>query len=401
MSKKTIISLLVTLSLIISLVGCGTTATTTAATTAVGTTATSTSAATTAGFTGEIKIGLISMVTGANPLNGQRMNQAVNLAVNEWNAKGGIMGKKIIVQIEDDATTQDGAVTAANKLISAGAVAIIGPHRSTNAMAVEKVIKDAGVSTFTGGTTPKISTLNNPFLFRIRASDVIFAEAAAKYAVDTLGAKKVGMFYNNDEYGTGAETVVKDYMAKAGITYVSEGHNTGDKDFTGQIVKMKSAGVDTMIVWTHDAELAIHARQMYELGLKTKVVSSPGATMQQVIDMVQKEHIEGWFSVSDFVSTSTDKKVTDFIGKFKGAYKIEPELYASSYYGAAQIVLNAIKNANSTDRKAIRDAVAKTTNLDVPNGIATCDATNDLIHEIVVAKLENKVPLYINSVKVG
>ena len=69
------------------------------------------------------------------------------------------------------------------------------------------------------------------------------------------------------------------------MEYVEEGHNTGDKDFTPQVMKMKDAGVDTVIIWTHDAELAIHARQIYELGLDVQVVSSPGVTMQQVIDM--------------------------------------------------------------------------------------------------------------------
>ena len=69
------------------------------------------------------------------------------------------------------------------------------------------------------------------------------------------------------------------------MEYVEEGHNTGDKDFTPQVMKMKDTGVDTVIIWTHDAELAIHARQIYELGMDVKVVSSPGVTMQQVIDM--------------------------------------------------------------------------------------------------------------------
>ena len=91
-----------------------------------------------------IKIGLISMMTGDNPLNGERMNQGVQMAVDEYNAAGGINGKQIELTIVDDQTLQDMAVTCANKLIGEGVVGIVGPHRSTNAMAVEAVVKQAG-----------------------------------------------------------------------------------------------------------------------------------------------------------------------------------------------------------------------------------------------------------------
>ena len=119
------------------------------------------------------------MMTGDNPLNGERMNQGVQMAVDEYNAAGGINGKQIELTIVDDQTLQDMAVTCANKLIGEGVVGIVGPHRSTNALAVEAVVKQAGVAAFTGGTTPQISTLDNDYLFRCRASDSIFAEAAA------------------------------------------------------------------------------------------------------------------------------------------------------------------------------------------------------------------------------
>ena len=122
------------------------------------------------------------MMTGDNPLNGERMNQGVQMAVDEDNAAGGINGKQIELTIVDDQTLQDMAVTCANKLIGEGVVGIVGPHRSTNALAVEAVVKQAGVAAFTGGTTPQISTLDNDYLFRCRASDSIFAEAAAAYA---------------------------------------------------------------------------------------------------------------------------------------------------------------------------------------------------------------------------
>ena len=98
---------------------------------------------------------------------------------------------------------------------------------------------------------------------------------------------------------------------------VAEGHNTGDKDFTAQIMKMQTEQIDCALIWTHDPELAIHARQIYELGLECQVVSSPGITMSQVLGMVESDYVEGWYGVTDFVSTSTDENVVNFIENFK------------------------------------------------------------------------------------
>ena len=319
-----------------------------------------------------IKIGLISMMTGDNPLNGERMNQGVQMAVDEYNAAGGINGKQIELTIVDDQTLQDMAVTCANKLIGEGVVGIVGPQ---------------------------ISTLDNDYLFRCRASDSIFAEAAAAYAKE-LGCKKLGLFFNNDDFGTGAEGVIKQYCADNGMEYVEEGHNTGDKDFTPQVMKMKDAGVDTVIIWTHDAELAIHARQIYELGLDVQVVSSPGVTMQQVIDMCKAEYIEGWYGVTDYVSTSDDPTLVAFKENFEKKYEIEPELYAASYYGGAVALLEGIKAAGTTDRKAVMEAVKGLKDLKGPVGVITCDENNDLVHNINVARIENKIPKFIKAVSV-
>ena len=347
-----------------------------------------------------IKIGLVSMITGDNPMNGERMNQAVQMAVDEANENGGILGKKVELLIEDDQTMQDVAVTCVQKLAADEVVGIIGPHRSTNAIAVADTVANLEVPTFTGGTSPSIADLDNPYLFRGRASDTIFAEAAVDYAVNTLGCSNIGLFFNNDDFGTGAKTVIEAYCKENGVGLVAEGHNTGDKDFTAQIMKMHSEGIDCAIIWTHDPELAIHARQLYELGLECEVVSSPGVTMAQVLGMVEADYVEGWYGVTDFVPTSTEESVVTFNEAFEEKYDIAPELYAASYYGCAKILLTAIENAGTTDRAAVRDAIEQIEDLSIPNGIATCDESHDLIHNINVAKIENLTPVFVEAVSV-
>ena len=95
-------------------------------------------------------------------------------------------------------------------------------------------------------------------------SDTINGQVAARYAIDTLGAKKIGISYNNNDFGTGGRDVIIPILEADGIEYVAVGHNAGDKDLTGQMMQLKSAGVDCIISWTDDAEVALTARQLYE-----------------------------------------------------------------------------------------------------------------------------------------
>lgn len=347
-----------------------------------------------------IKIGLIAGLTGAAPMDGLRMQQGTQMAIDEWNANGGVLGRKIELLTEDDQTLQDMAVTCATKLMGEGVVGIIGPHRSTNAIAVNETIKNGTTPTFVGGTTPQISTLGNEYLFRARASDSIFAEVAAKYCVDTFKAKKVGISFCNDEYGTGGRDVAKAYLEKNGVEVIDEGHNVNDKDFTSQLTKFKNAGCDTLIFWMHDTELSIHTRQVKDLGMDVNVMSSPGLTMSQVLDMCDEANIEGYYAVSDFVTTSTDPDVVSYKEKFESKYNEPAELYGSTYYGATNALLTAIEKAGTDDRAAVKDALRELEGLHSPNGIMNVDENNDMIHSVSVAKIEKKKPVFVELVSV-
>ena len=220
---------------------------------------------------GEIKIGLSCAITGNFPLAGQRTKEGVDLALEEINANGGVLGKKLVYTVEDDQNTQTTAVNVVTKILNEDVCAVIGPHTSGNAAATSELYKNAQIPFLTGGSSPKLAEMDNPYFFRIRPSDTINGQVAAKYAVETLEAKKIGISYNNNDFGTGGRDVVIEALEEAGIDYVAVGHNAGDKDLTGQIMQLMSENVDCIISWTDDAEVVLTARQLYELGMDVPV----------------------------------------------------------------------------------------------------------------------------------
>lgn len=348
----------------------------------------------------EILFGLSASITGTVPINGQRTQQGVDLALKEINANGGVLGKTFKYTLEDDQNVQTAAVNVATKILNQSVCAVIGPHSSGNAAATSDTYKNAKVPFLTGGSSPKLAELSNPYLFRVRPSDTINGQVMAKFAVENLDAKKVGISFNNNDFGTGGRDVVITALEKAGVEYVAVGHNGGDKDLTGQLMQLKSEGVDVIISYTDDAEVALTSRQLYELGLEVPVIASAGIVTQQVLDLVEPEYVEGWYAVTDFISTNDSDKVKEFVKNYKAEYGMEPELFASAYYSATYVLADAIERAKSVDPEAVRKALSETKEILLPEGTYTCDEKGDMVHGCVVAQIKDKVPSMIEYMTV-
>lgn len=345
-----------------------------------------------------ITFGLSCAITGNFPLAGERTLQGVQMAVDEINAAGGVLGKKLAFIYEDDGNDPTQAVTVVTKLLNEDICGLIGPHTTTNYLAVQELAGQAEIPYITGGSGTKIAAAGNKYGFQCRPSDGMNGIVAADFAVKELGAKKVGVFFNNNDFGVGGRDAVTAELDKLQVEYVTLGHNSGDTDMTSQLMQFISEGIDTMILWTDDAEDVVVARQAYELGLEADVITSAGVVMEQVLSQMEPEYVEGWYSVTDFVPANDDPVVAKFVEDFKALYDIEPELYASAYYGAVKFLAAAIEKAGSDDPKAIRDAMAELKDVEGPTGTLSCASDNTLIHSCVVTQITDLKPAVVNTV---
>jgi len=393
-----LITLILAVTLILSvLTACGGTTTTTtaaattkAATTAAGTTSAGTTTAATTAAAGDILVGFSASITGTTPVEGQYSRAGAELAVEEINAKGGVLGRKLKLVVEDDQNDATAAVNAVNKLVSQPIVALIGPHKSFAAKAVMQIVTDKKIPFMSGATSVTLLDFKSPYFFRLRASDGLVAKIAAKYCVEDLKATKVGIFFNNDEYGTGAKKVIEEYLNSVKIPFVSEGHNTNDKDMTGQITKMKNANVDALIIWSHANENAVAVRQFMELGLKANVVSGPGFTVSNFLDLVDGSMLNGRFTVTDYSPKGTLPMNVEFVKNLQAKNKITPDFYAATYYDSVYILADAIKRAGKADREAIRTALTQTKDLQGAMAKYYANANNELCHESIILKIDDK-----------
>ena len=340
-----------------------------------------------------IKIAVDGAWTGDLAGNGEWKMNAIKMAADEINEAGGILGKQLEIIFEDNQSTQNGAINAMNKIVEdEDVLAVIGPHMSTMAIAVSDTVAKSDIIYMTGGTSVALRDLNNEWMFKLRCMDDTVAKVAAEFAVNTLGCKNIGIMYNNDEFGTGGRDIITSYLNEHNIPWVAEGHNSGDSDYTGQILKLKQAETDCMIIWT-SGDASTIVKQRHELGYEGEVITSSSFASQWTLDTLNLEECVGVYSATDMSPDDPNPKMAALVEKTQAELGYEPEAWHCCYYTAVYILKDAVERAGSTSRDEVKSALYQTDGLDSVLGTIKCNEYGELVHECVVTVDNNEKKL--------
>ncbi|OGN74495.1 MAG: hypothetical protein A2X25_06325 [Chloroflexi bacterium GWB2_49_20] len=302
-----------------------------------------------------IKIGFVAPLTTANALMGWSMQQGAQLAAQEINDAGGINGVPLELIIEDNSNTADVAVNAINRVLSENPVALILGSTSAQTLAMEPIILENTLPTIIMGSSPSLTDQGNPWVFATRADDGFAATAAVKFAVEDLGAKKVGIFHAAEEFGTSVAPIIISALAEYGLepAAVVSAPST-DKDYSAQLLELQAADVDVILVWVLPAPGILLARQMKQLGMDTPVVANPVFGLSQVLVLMTPEELAGIYSMTDCVpSQSTDEKILAFVQAYKDRTGTTPDLFGALSYDSVKLFADVITQVG-TDLAAIQ-----------------------------------------------
>ncbi len=305
---------------------------------------------------GEIRFGAGLNMTGPTASQGALFKKAIDLAVNQVNGAGGINGKKINMMIEDNQSTNPGALAALNKNLENDKVLVeIGPVLSTQVQAVSDTDKQAGVPIATGGTAVKNTHMDNPWLFRMRPDDSVAAAAMVQYIKEDMKLTKVGVLHDSDAFGTGGATLVERYSKENGLTVVkNESYTASSKDYTAQLLSLKNAGAEVMVVYaTRPEDVALIERQYHDLGAPFKYLGSPSSAEVDTLSL-SKEAANGLYAVVDFVLGQTDVSKA-YVDAYKKAYNSEPDALSAWNYDAVTLFANTIKKVGEDRSKIIKE----------------------------------------------
>ena len=306
-----------------------------------------------------IKIAVGAPLTGALAKQGQEVANAVQLAVDEWNAKGGVLGKKIqLVKADDGGNPQVGVAAGEKVAADVDVLGAVWGITSSTCLPVSEILQRGDMVMITPGcSNPKVTDRGMNNVERLCARDDFQAPAAMIFAVKELKAKKIALIDDGTAGPRGQADEAEKKAKELGATTQRIVIRAGDKDFRavlGTIAK------DTDIIystpWAPDT--ALIAKQLADVGLKAKIMGSD--TLYEPVDFVQAAGgaAEGSY-VTFFVPDM--KKIpaaASFVKTFEGKYG-SISSYGPLAYEAANILIESIKKAGKADRAAVRDAMRK------------------------------------------
>jgi branched-chain amino acid transport system substrate-binding protein len=323
-----------------------------------------------------IKIGVAGPMTGPQAKQGTDFLNGVKLAVAEWNAKGGVLGKQIEVVYEDDRGDPKDAVAVANKLVNQNVAAVIGHYGSSCTIPASAVYYEAGVVQMTPSSTNGDLTLKEKraTVFRACGRDDQQASFDAQYVRDVLKKKRVAILDDKTTYGQG---LAKDFEKNLGPTVkvVAYEHVTqGDKDFAAVLTKIKPYNPELIFYGGYYPEAGLIITQMRRLGVKAIFMSGDATIDQEYLNIAKKDAEGTYLSYGpDFEKLESAKQ---FMVDYQKAYgQVGPySLYA---YDAANIILKAIEMAKTTEGAKLAQAIHDNT-FDVVRGQLQFDENGDL-----------------------
>lgn len=347
-----------------------------------------------------IKIATVGPITGDAAVWGTQQQQGVELAIDDINANGGLLGKQVELVPLDDKGDPKEAVSVAQRIVDDPSIsAVIGHLLSGSTIAAGPIYTKGKVPLMAvAATNPKVVEEGGEYVFRINMSDATAGADMASYVVGKLGKKKIAVLRSQDEYAQGVFEAFKARAEELGATIVSDQKFVAgqDKDFSVMLTNIKKVNPDLIFADTLAADAALIAQQKATLGIDTPLIIPDGATEPTFIELAG-EAAEGTIAFSYFDPTIDDPKIAVLMEKYRNKYGREILTYVPYAYDAMMAIAEAIKIANSTDREAIRDALEQVSYPDGVTGVISFKNRDRAVGWSVVLKVENGKFVYVEK----
>ncbi|MFN0280092.1 MAG: ABC transporter substrate-binding protein [Pyrinomonadaceae bacterium] len=350
-----------------------------------------TNSTTTTGGGDTIKVGVYGDLTGQTSSFGQSTKNGIELAVDEINAGGGVLGKKIQLVIEDDQGRPEQAKTVVQKLISQDKVqAVLGEVASTNSLAAAPVAQEAKIPMITpSSTNPKVTEVGD-YISRVCFIDPFQGAVMAKFAANTLKAKTAAILGDvNSDYSKGLTQFFEEEFGKlGGRVLAKEAYTQTDPDFKGQLTKIRNLNPDVLYIPGYYGQVGIIAKQARELDMNMPLLGGDGWDSPELWKLGGASLKNSYLS-NHYSAQNPTPEIQNFVKAFKAKFNVEPDSLAALAYDAAKVLADAIKRAGgASDGAKLKDAINSTKDFLGVTGKITIDATRNAVKPAVVLELD-------------
>ena len=320
-----------------------------------------------------VKVGVVVPLTGAQAIFGEDLRHGMELAVEKVNAEGGVLGGKLELVIEDDATQAAQSATAATKLIVQDKVAaIVGTNGSSGSLAMMEVADQYGTPLLVpGASSPLLTNSGSKWISTTCQGDELQIEMLVSYAKEYFGVNKLGLLYSNDDYGVGGYNLTA-AAESTGVDLVAEAFMGDDQNFTAVLSKLKDADVDAVMMWCLYTPGSLICKQISEMGWDVPVFGGAGMVNSAVFEL-SGDTCDGVMMTAVYLDPDPDSDASQFTATYKERYVNDPSYASVHAYDTICLLASAINTVGSTDAEAVQAQIRSTSGFETLKGPITIE----------------------------
>jgi branched-chain amino acid transport system substrate-binding protein len=349
-----------------------------------------------------INIGFFGDLSGPTFNYGQSAVNGVLMAADEINQAGGIDGQRIDVVIEDDKGSPEASAEITGKLIrNYKVVAIIGAGASGNSLAAAPNAQSAKVPMISPSSTNPAVTQVGDYIFRACFIDAFQGEVMARFAANTLKAKKAAIMLDfNSPYSRGLSEFFELSFAKlGGRIAIQQSYSQGDADYRGQLSAIKATAPDVIYIPGYYGDVALIARQARQLGITQPLLGADGWDAPELWEL-GGDALNGCYISNHYSVDDPSEKIQNFARNYRMRYgNLAPNAHAALAYDALHFLAAAIQKAGTTEGPKLRAALAETKNFPGVTGIISMDAGRNAVKPAVILKLQDGTYIYQETIQ--
>lgn len=356
----------------------------------------------------DIKIGVLNEMTGGNATFGTSSANGAKMAIKEANAKGGVLGKQLQAVIADNKSEPSESANAMTKLATQDrVVAVTGIFSSSNAIATSSVAEASKLPFMAiGATNPKVTMDEKTgkvknYTFRVCFIDPFQGTVGANFVLNTLKLSKAVMLVDSSsDYSKGLASFFKDAFSKGGGSVLAEeAYLQKDQDFKTILTKIKALNPEVIYVPGYYEEVGKIVKQARELGITAPIVGGDGWDSPKLVEVGTPEALNHTYFTNHYSVDDTSATSQAFVAAYKQEYGQAPDAMAVLSYDGTNILIDAIKRANSVEPEKIREALAATKDYPAITGSTTLNESHDAVKNAVIIEMKDGKQMFKAAVK--
>ena len=323
------------------------------------------------------------------------------MAVDGLNAAGGVLGRSIELVVEDNRSLGGESATAVKKLISRDrVVALVGECSSARSLEAAPVAQASGIPMITPASTNASVTEAGDAIFRMCFVDSFQGDVIATFARRRLGLKRAAILIDSTApYSVGlAEYFKKTFTALGGEIVAVQRYSGADTDFRAQLTAIRAAGPDALFLPGYYVAAGLVARQAKELAMGTTLLGGDAFEAPQLLE-IGGEALDGAYYSTHFATENTSDSSRAFVGAFRLRYGALPNGLAALTYDSIRLVADAISRAGTTEREALRRALAATRGFPGVTGTTTFDTHRNAIKDAAIIAVRNGKLVFVETIR--